>query len=274
MYGKTIQLIRKSKGISQIQLAENIMSRSNLSSFENDQYIPSFDKVISLLSKLNIDVEEYLLLTKETDIQLHFFKQELVNVENYGTLDELVTLNRQIAQFKTKSSEYYELYLLSQYLLNIYQLPYEINLEEIKKYIKPLLFENEQWFNHELKLYNNFLFLFDCSENHILYNKVLRKLNTESKYTVSKQYKVHLSINFGLQLLHECKEKEAKKVLEIGKTEAKKEKLFIQELFIHYIFSETLEDIPTLDNWLKKMGNHYIITHGFTKKVQKTPHGR
>lgn len=233
-----MQLVRKSKGISQNELATGVMSRSNLSNFENEQYIPAFDKVILLLSKLNITVEEYLSLSKQTDIQYQFLYQELVKTENYGTRDELININTQISYFKLKSPKYYELYLLSQYVLILYQLPCVISLKEIKDYIKPLLFESEQWFNHELRLYNNFLFLFDYSENYTLYNKVLRKLSTEDCPSISERYKVHLSINFGIQLLEYNQEKEAKKILAFAKEEARKEKLIIQELFIDFLLSE------------------------------------
>lgn len=238
MYGRIIQLIRKSKGLSQDELSTGIMSRSNLSNFENEQYIPAFDKVILLLSKLNITVEEYLSLSKQTNVQYQFLYQELVKAENYGTPDELIDINAQITYFKLESSKYYELYLLSQYVLSLYQLPYKISLKEIKNYIKPLLFENEQWFNYELKLYNNFLFLFDYSENYTLYNNVLKKLSVEKYPSISERYKVHLSINFGIQLLEHNQEKEAKKVLAFAKKEAQKEKLITQEVFIDFLLSE------------------------------------
>lgn len=43
-YGKTLKQLRKARNLSQQELSVGIMSRSNLSRFENQEYIPSLIK--------------------------------------------------------------------------------------------------------------------------------------------------------------------------------------------------------------------------------------
>ncbi|MBL1230060.1 helix-turn-helix transcriptional regulator [Enterococcus sp. BWB1-3] len=254
IYGKSIKLIRKSKGISQVELAQGIMSRSNLSNFENNHYIPTFDKVIQLLTRLNLSTEEFILISDKKVAYYQTLYNELTTSENCRDLNNLIIVDKKIANVKFLSNKYYELYLLSQYVLNLHGLEFTVSVNEIKSYIKPLLFKSDQWFKRELQLYNNFLFLFDYSENQILYNKVIKKLDRKDIPTPSKEYRVHLSLNYGIQLINEECWELANKVLIRGKSDAHKNNLFFQELLIDCLILNQTEQTKYIFDKLIDLG--------------------
>ena len=61
-YGKTFQYIRKNKNLSQEVVAHHIMSRSNLSRFEQGSYAVSYFIFIQLLQRLDMLYEEFLYI--------------------------------------------------------------------------------------------------------------------------------------------------------------------------------------------------------------------
>lgn len=154
--GSIIRQVRKSKGISQTDLAKDIMSRSNLSNFENGLYVPSFDKVVALINKLNLSLEEFTFMNQDADVTAEKYHEKLANAENQGTNEALLELAQEIETHARHDDTYHEPFLLSQYLLHLHRLPAKLSLEEIRLEIKPRLFQNDTWYIYEYRLYNNF----------------------------------------------------------------------------------------------------------------------
>lgn len=145
-------------------------------------------------------------------------------------------------------------------MLNISGSKTVLTIKEIKAYIKPLLFKSEQWFKRELQLYNNFLALFDYSENQILYKKVMKKLAKQDVSTMSKEYRVHLALNYGIQLINENHWESAKKVLLEGKRDAKRKNLLFQELLIDCLVLNQTKQVDYLFNKLIDLGYQNKLT--------------
>lgn len=94
--GEVIQQVRKSKGLSQAQLAKDIMSRSNLSNFENGVYTPAFDKVLALLKRLNLSFAELTQMAADDNLHLKELEEEKIAVENQGTNEQLMALAKKV----------------------------------------------------------------------------------------------------------------------------------------------------------------------------------
>lgn len=60
-YGSTLKLLRESKGTSQKNLAEEILSPSHLSKFENGKHSISLEIFFDLLNKMNVTVNEFIV---------------------------------------------------------------------------------------------------------------------------------------------------------------------------------------------------------------------
>ncbi|ASZ08561.1 hypothetical protein K5E_17060 [Enterococcus thailandicus] len=67
LVGKALKFIRTRKGISQTELANNIISSSFLSKLENEQTNVSFDLVLALIDKMGVSIEEFTELAKFLD---------------------------------------------------------------------------------------------------------------------------------------------------------------------------------------------------------------
>ncbi|MDH6364159.1 transcriptional regulator with XRE-family HTH domain [Enterococcus sp. PF1-24] len=262
-YGKTIQKIRKAKGISQSSLAKDIMSRGNLSNFENGHYLPSFDKVVALLERLNISVEEFLFYSQEKKL-IKFNHETLVTIENQGSLIELKQYAQEIDQAYRSTPQLKELYYLSQYLLIIHQQPAQLDLEKISQAIKPQLFQNNHWYTYEYRLYNNYFFLFTWEENQLLYKKVLGNIQKQN-LLLSSQYLLQLTLNYVIQAIENQQKKAASQGLKLAKQEASAHNFLQPLITIHYLETVLVEEsatflakieelnIPQLKNYLQKL---------------------
>ena len=91
--GKTIQYLRESKGFKLKELCNDILSISQLSKIENGEVIPSADKFIKILSRLNVRYDEFILLMDdeflETKIMLEKKLAESVKLRNTQSLQKL-----------------------------------------------------------------------------------------------------------------------------------------------------------------------------------------
>ena len=68
MIGIKIKKIRVSKNISPINVYSGIMSRSNYWKLEEGLISPSFETVIQLLQRINLDGEEFLMLLQHDSL--------------------------------------------------------------------------------------------------------------------------------------------------------------------------------------------------------------
>lgn len=165
--GKTIRQIRKSKGMNQSALARDIMSRSNLSRFEGGKYYPSYDKVILLLDKLEMTLEELLFIHQDAPQVKRMLHLELTEAGNRYDFARVIAVSRECRSMyeSTGTVAYFHLYLLGQGVLLKHQRADEIpSIEEIAKYIKPYLLGVDRWYLYEFKLLNNFLFTLNSDD--------------------------------------------------------------------------------------------------------------
>ncbi|MGX7264752.1 helix-turn-helix domain-containing protein [Enterococcus crotali] len=201
-FGKTIKSIRISRAISQEELCRGVMSRSNLSRFENQLYIPSFDKVLKLLDRLTVTLDEFIYIDRNfLPSRYDHYYQKLVKAENYQNKKELQVVSKQIAENKEESTEFYELFLLSQLALIDNNLTAVLTLEEITTYMRPILFNLENWLFFDFRRLNNFLRLFDVEEAIFLYDRAIKEFAKYEGFTKENNIKIHLSLNMGQLLL-------------------------------------------------------------------------
>lgn len=70
--GNTLRTIRETVSLTQTQMAEGIMSQSNYSKVEKNEIDISFTKMIAVLNRLKMSVDEFLYIhnhyTKKTNI--------------------------------------------------------------------------------------------------------------------------------------------------------------------------------------------------------------
>ncbi|MHA6530506.1 helix-turn-helix domain-containing protein [Paenibacillus sp. BAC0078] len=205
--GKTIQQIRKSKGLNQSMLARGIMSRSNLSRFEGGKYFPGYDKLILLLDKLEMSLEELLFLhqdlTQPLKRTLHL---TLVEAGNRYEFERVRALSYECHALyeETGTEAFYHLYLLGQgFLLQHHQEDQIRRLSEIADYIKPYLLGVETWYLYEFKLLNNFLFTLSSDDAIFFGQRAVREFDKYHFLAESKTIQQHLLQNISRICLDE-----------------------------------------------------------------------
>ena len=153
-FGKTLRFIRTSKQVSINKLADDVISKSQLSRFERGESEISCSKLNHLLNKLNTSFDEFLIInigfsdddfkimineirdsTASSDIQN--FKKIL---ESYQNKDKSTLKNFEITLLKS---------ILNNYSKDIY--PSKSELDELVDY----LFKVEHWGYYEISLFGN-----------------------------------------------------------------------------------------------------------------------
>lgn len=205
--GPVIKRIRTSKGINQSILADGIMSRSNLSRFEGGKYYPGYDKLILLLDKLEMSLEELLFLhydyAQPVKRTLHLSLVEAANRYEYGKV-RAVSRECRSLYGATHTEAYHHLYLLGQGFLIRYHREDEIReLSEIAAEIKPYLLGVDRWFLYEFKLLNNFLFTLSSGDAIFFGNRAADEFDKYHDFAESRTIRQHLMKNIATLCLKE-----------------------------------------------------------------------
>ncbi|GGC97282.1 helix-turn-helix domain-containing protein [Enterococcus wangshanyuanii] len=230
-YGQTIKTIRKSRGLSQAALCTGIMSRSNLSRFEHQLYIPSFDKVLQLLERLTVTLDEFIYIDRGfLPSRYDYFYKKLIRAENYRQKEALVEVAKQIAENKEESSQFYELFLLAQLTLLENELPAVLTKKEISAFMRPVLFEIENWLFYDFRRLNNFIQLFELEEAIFLYDRALAEFAKYEGLPKENNIKIHLSLNVGQLLLEHQQVEKAEIYFKQAKQYARQQNKLYQEL--------------------------------------------
>ncbi|KAI7257219.1 hypothetical protein KC345_g10836 [Hortaea werneckii] len=183
------------------------MSRSNLSRFEGGKYYPGYDKLILLLDKLEMSLEELLFLhydyAQPVKRTLHLSLVEAANRYEYGKV-RAVSRECRSLYGATRTEAYYHLYLLGQGFLIRYHREDEIKqLSEIAGEIKPYLLGVDRWFLYEFKLLNNFLFTLSSGDAIFFGNRAADEFDKYHDFAESRTIRQHLMKNIATLCLKE-----------------------------------------------------------------------
>lgn len=174
--GSTLQIIRKNKQIKLKELSTNFLSISQLSHIEKGDNLPSTEKFIYLLSRLNIQYEEFIpLLENEYLNAKHTFGKRLAEFSNTNNIDGLNLLIENSDLYFNKYHDIFFLHIKLQ-ALSFLSLIKNNNFQSAKQYLSPIkeyLLKTENWDAYELTLFGNCLFMFDIDEAIFFGNRAL-----------------------------------------------------------------------------------------------------
>ena len=99
MFGERISILRKAKGISQVQLANKIgVSKQSVSNWENNNIMPSVDMVITLADFFGC-TSDYLLELNENKMVIettNLTASQGAHIKNI--VDDFVSLNQKLKE--------------------------------------------------------------------------------------------------------------------------------------------------------------------------------
>ncbi|WP_125604670.1 helix-turn-helix domain-containing protein [Lapidilactobacillus bayanensis] len=154
--GKTIRDLRESKGISQTQLSNGILSKAQMSKFENGLTTVSADKLIAMLEQLHITLAEFGHILNNQNQQyereiLADITKAIIN-ENNGQAN--LVRERAEQHLLKQPGLYNHLMLIMVNAMICSMNDQELNKKDIA-FLSDYLFRVEEWTRYELILFGN-----------------------------------------------------------------------------------------------------------------------
>ncbi len=155
-FGKSLRVIRKAKNITIDQAAGNTVTTAFLSKVERGKSDISFSKLIEILDRMNVDIDEFIL--EINNFEKHpqnMFLSDLSNAVNMNSITVIQDLERKenIQYQKSKNFRYqHNIYLCHLYSSQIRHEDFKISdWEPIKNYLMKV----DDWSYYEFLLYAN-----------------------------------------------------------------------------------------------------------------------
>lgn len=150
--GKTLRILRKGKQVSLTSLADDSLSKSQISRFERGESEISCVRLMNLLEKLNLGLDEFILFHQSTTGEQNHFLNHLNYIEreyHQNNIDKLKQL---------LSNESFALTELEQIMVKSIIHPLAPEMAPLKEELLALtdyLFKVESWGIYEIVLFGN-----------------------------------------------------------------------------------------------------------------------
>lgn len=198
-YGLTLRQIRESLNISQNKISDGIMSQSNYSKVENGEIDIPFSKMIDLLNRLGMTVDEFLYIhrdyTKNPGTQL-----KRLTKMNTGDKQSIIKNINELKATRNLSQRDQELLLIFEALLLVLKNEYNAAREKVLL-IWARLEKHDNWYLYDIQLINSILYLFPIDVAESIVDLALRRLDIYKKFRNINQLSANLQINFLLLLI-------------------------------------------------------------------------
>lgn len=198
-YGLTLKEIRESLNMSQNKLSEGIMSQSNYSKVEKGDIDIPFVKLLGLLERLGMTIEEFLYIhnehTKNPGKQLNRLNQldpgnKLKIIENINQLKAISNPNQREG----------ELLAIFEALQSVSNDDYEAASKKVSV-IWERLKNHDTWYLYDIRLINSILYLFPIDRVGSMVSLVLKRLDKYKNLGNTLKLSANLQINYILLLI-------------------------------------------------------------------------
>lgn len=191
--GQTLRKVRKSKQISLCSIADEHLSKSQISRFERGESEISCIRLINILDKLHVSLEEFLILHDTEYAQTISFGNLVQYIRKEYLLQNVNNLKALLSD-----STFYHLNALEQTMVKsiIYTLdnnisPSEADLEELTDY----LFKVEDWGYYEIILLANCIRTIQYNSAFLLTKEMLKHYIYSTLNKTNKRLVTQLAIN-------------------------------------------------------------------------------
>lgn len=178
--GERLQKYRRQLGITQKEMAEDILSPSYYSKVERNEHKISAEDLFAILEKNSIDFSEFTRGLSQTSSDASLSFQDLDSEQT------VYFYERNLAAIRKMPAKILESELLSTFnrklllALNdvlLYTLTEEEHYltEENTNFLKNQFFEAENWNEFKLTLYTNIMQIYDIHANHAIISSLLNK---------------------------------------------------------------------------------------------------
>lgn len=203
--GTSIKKIRKQKNIKLKELESNILSISQLSKIERNEAMPSADKLIQIISKLNIQYDEFILFLDDEYLLIKStIKERFSEFANHRNIEGLKELLEETEIYFNKYNDIYFKNVNLQILAILELIHSDNNFSNAKNLIIPIksyLTNIDNWTYYELSLLCNCLFVFDIDEAVFFGNRAILSIEGNYSYYKNKDIACTLLNNLAIYTL-------------------------------------------------------------------------
>lgn len=211
-YGKTLKKIRESLNISQKKISIGIMSQSNYSKVENGEVDPPFTKMVNLLGRLGMTVDEFLYIyhnyRENPNEQLSRLNQLKPgdHLQIFKNLDELKAIKKTTQRENELLAIFEALYSISKDDYKAANKQVAIIWERLEKY--------DTWYLYDIRLINSILYLFPVDTAGSIVKLLLKRLEDYKNLGDISKLSANLQINYLLLLIENNRHRSALHVAE------------------------------------------------------------
>ncbi|TGA98278.1 XRE family transcriptional regulator [Sporolactobacillus shoreae] len=190
--GELIRKIRMDKGMTQSETSKGILSRSHLSELEHNNYYPTYDKMILLINRLGLSLEEFEdeLHQKEFYFEDYYIKRTN-DLSTRSKIDELATFleNEFTEEIASRSLRLYHKRLNMLGLVDYVQHKGQVN-SDLYQPIFNYLLKCQNWRSYEVTLLSNAIFLAEYFVAKVLAKQFLTKFHNDWNHSVAHKIPV------------------------------------------------------------------------------------
>lgn len=205
-FGEVYKFIRKSKGISQLDICADELSRSTLSKIENSKLMPSFQIMDYLLKQINMTFDEFEYICNQYKPSTRYtLIEKISSVLNSYSLIETKEIILECQDYLKLNHDLYietllEVLKLNEQMSSSNNIDYP--LENIAESIWKKLEKSDEWYFFDLILLNNILFYFHFDIVKKLTERILKQLEKFTSYRDSHDIQCRLLINLSTIYLY------------------------------------------------------------------------
>lgn len=211
--GMLIREFRQSRNLTIKEVCDNDLSIAQLSKFERGVSEITINKLLVILDKLNITIEEFFHAEKE--FELSEFEQLIVKMKEYyikNDVSQIVRLrDEQLAKYKQKNIKFFELNAIMLSALSKDLTDEKSEEPEMEEKLIDHLLEVDIWCHYEIVLFANSISLFNTNTLITLTNEMIN--NTKYYQEINKHRVITMQtlINVILTLLENDETTQSKK---------------------------------------------------------------
>ena len=194
-YGKTLRKIRQNLQITQVEISSGIMSQSNYSKMEKGEIDVPFAKMVELLNRLGMTVNEFLFIHNDYTNPLNRLKSL-----KPGDRDKMTENIKDLKSLPHPTKREQELLFIFEAFLDVLNNDYEVASEKVIP-VWSRLEKHNAWYLYDISLINSILYLFPIDVAESIMTIALNRLEDFKKFRNIHQLSANFQINFILMLM-------------------------------------------------------------------------
>lgn len=191
--GKTLRKVRQGKQITLCSVADENLSKSQISRFERGESEISCIRLINILNKLHISLDEFIILHEKDNNHTKSFAHLIHYIRNQYSLQNMESISKLLSNSSNYNLNSFERTMVKSILHTVDQKIFPSD-EEILN-LTDYLFQVESWGYYEIILLGNCVRTVQYSSYFLLTKEMLKNYIYSSLNKTNKRLVTQLAIN-------------------------------------------------------------------------------